>query len=114
MLYLSADVVFPVLEAETMSLKLVPSLETDMTKLYDLTSPLYQAMSIAHNIFLIPKSSWTNEPTALLAHLVSGSPSTANAAVEAPLAPFAPTFATGNFSHISSVGWASVDLTLKT
>jgi hypothetical protein len=33
MSYLSADVVFPVLEAETMSLKLVPSLETDMTKL---------------------------------------------------------------------------------
>ena len=23
-----------------------------------------QAMSIAHNIFLMPKSSWTNEPTA--------------------------------------------------
>src|SRR3954463_5448284 len=43
-LYLSDEVVFPLLVPSYIFEKVVPSLETDITKLYCRSSPLYQAI----------------------------------------------------------------------
>jgi hypothetical protein len=50
-LYLSEDVICPVLFTLAISLKITPSFEVDITKLYALSSPLYHAISISHKTF---------------------------------------------------------------
>src|ERR671919_1597384 len=60
--YLSADRVSPLLVPEYTFIKLDPSLEIDIANLYDLSSPLYQAISILQMIFFAPRSAWNHEP----------------------------------------------------
>src|SRR5437588_4433770 len=54
--YFSADRVVPLLLPVNTFVKLVPSLETDMTKSFTRRFPLYQAISTLQIVFCPPKS----------------------------------------------------------
>ena len=57
-LYFSKDEVVPLLFAENLFTKLVPSSDVDITKLFCLpTLPRYHAISTLHMLFFDPKSS---------------------------------------------------------
>src|SRR5881628_3032895 len=69
-LYVSGERVVPLLLPERTFVKVVPSLDADIMKLYDLSLPLYQATSILQMAFSLPKSLSIDEPRPLLVHLV--------------------------------------------
>ena len=68
--YFSEDDVVPLLLPVNTFVKVVPSFETDITKLFCRSFPLYQAISTLETVFCTPKSALIHEPIALFDHLV--------------------------------------------
>src|SRR5919206_3355918 len=68
--YLSDEVVLPLLIPSYTFEKVLPSFDTDITKLYCRSLPLYQAISTLQMVFCAPKSILIQEPTPSCDHRV--------------------------------------------
>ena len=68
--YVSGERVVPLLLPVNTFVKVVPSFETDITKLFCRVFPLYHAISTLQMFIFDPKSAWIHEPIPGFDHLV--------------------------------------------